>query len=60
MELGSLLFFLSIVIYQFLIVSSIVHNTNFDYLCSTLFPIVDEPKNVWDSIIWLSYLCVQS
>jgi hypothetical protein len=50
MELGSLFFFLGSVIYQFPSAMLIVHNTNFDILFSTLFLIVDEPKNVWFSI----------
>jgi hypothetical protein len=42
-----LLFFsLSSVIYQFPGVMLIVHNTNFDVLYSTLFPIVDEHINM--------------
>jgi len=45
-ELDSLFFSLGSVIYPFPSAMLIVHNTNIDVLCSTVFPVVDEPKNV--------------
>jgi hypothetical protein len=54
-ELDSLFFSHGSVIYQFPSALLKVHNTNFDVLCSTLFPIVDEPKNLWFSINPLLY-----
>lgn len=55
MEIGSLFFSHSSVIYQFHSTMLVVLNTNFDYLCSTVFPNFDEPKNVRVSINPLFY-----
>lgn len=49
-ELDCLFFSIGSVIYQFPSAQLTVHNKNYDVLCSTLFPIVDEPKNVCFSV----------